>query len=169
MSRKEVEAPPLPAKKQHDDKDSTGGRILNAQKLREQELSEKEKGQKFFEEKQEMLKKGLITNDELYTIDTRDELLKKTEARKRFGDHDEQLLELLQLGVINQQDLIDNGVRNKPNVDPITTQPRSRDVNPFSPEHNTKEVKNIYYFTLIYRHEVGFEITDRQTTVTLCG
>ena len=107
-----------------------GYRIVNAQKQREKQLSEKEKGKLFYKEKQELHEKGLITEGELYTIDTSEQLHRTVEGRKRGtrtndgyhiprysdqtgypGQHGEdvnQLMQLLQSGVIDQQDVINN-------------------------------------------------------------
>ena len=131
MTPGEGNAPPLPAKKQFETDNSPGGKILDAQKHREQQLSEKEKGKLLYEKKKELWKDGFITEDELYTINNPDELQELVEARKRNmkpdaypmagysnranypgrSDDDinqQQLMQLLQSGVISQQDVIND-------------------------------------------------------------
>ena len=75
-------SPPLPTKKSDSVEYSPGGRILDAQKDREQQLTEKEKAKLFDEEKQELCRKGLITEEESYNIQSREILDKLVEARK---------------------------------------------------------------------------------------
>ena len=78
-------SPPLPAKKSDSVEYSPGGRILDAQKDREQQLTEKEKAKLFDEEKQELCRKGFITKEEIYTIQNRESLNELVEARKRMA------------------------------------------------------------------------------------
>ena len=78
-------SPPLPAKKSDSVEYSPGGRILDAQKDREQQLTEKERGKLFDEEKQELCRKGLITEEESYNIQSREILDKLVEARTRMA------------------------------------------------------------------------------------
>jgi hypothetical protein len=124
-------APPLPAKKQHDDSCSPGEKVRDAQKHREQQLSEKEKGKLFDQEKQELRNQGFITENEVYTIDNPEDLRRLVEGRKRAsypdpnngypgypgkagypsaapGDDQQQLIQLLQSGVISEQDVVNN-------------------------------------------------------------
>lgn len=77
-------SPPLPATKSDSVEYSPGGRILDAQKNREQQLTEKEQAKLFDEEKQELCRKGFITQEQIYTIQTRENLIEVVEARKRM-------------------------------------------------------------------------------------
>jgi hypothetical protein len=90
ISPKAGDTPPLPAKKQYDNSYSPGEKVLDAQKQREQQLSEKEKGKLFDAEKRELHEKGLITEYEVYTIDSPEEELNRlVEARReRMGNLD---------------------------------------------------------------------------------
>ena len=151
VSRNDSNAPPLPAKKQTSDDSVPGGRVLDAQKHREQEISDKKKALAFDEEKQELQRQGLINKDEVYTIDNPNELHRIVEDRKRWmsGNYDqggysragaagnlsdEQLKQLVKSGVLTEQDLINNGVMNKTNAlsnsrDPMMRQVRCYVVN----------------------------------------
>ena len=80
----EGSTPPLPVKKSGSDEDSPRGIIVDAQKNREQQLSEKERGKMFDEEKQELWRKGLITHEEIYNIQSREVLNETLAARKRM-------------------------------------------------------------------------------------
>ena len=81
----EGSTPPLPVKKSGSDEGSPRGMIVDAQKNREQQLSEKERGKMFDEEKQELWRKGLITQDEIYNIQCREVLNETLAARKRMS------------------------------------------------------------------------------------
>ena len=80
----EGRTPPLPVKKSDSDEDSPRGIVVDAQKYREQQLSEKERGKQFDEEKQELCRKGLITQDDIYNIQSREVLNETLAARKRL-------------------------------------------------------------------------------------
>lgn len=128
MTPKHVPAkpPPLPPRKipqdlvtnpnDVDSKVQPGGRVVNAQKSREQELSEKEKAKKSYEEKYNLMVSGKITEEEFYNPDLLsrrniDALLPgDTKSVPNSGLSDEELKQLLQAGVISQEDLVNNEV-----------------------------------------------------------
>lgn len=86
ISPNERNAPPLPAKKQYSDEmQCPSARILDAQKDREKQLSQKEKAKLFDEEKQDLYNKGIITENEIYEISSPAELRNIVEARQTYA------------------------------------------------------------------------------------
>ncbi|XP_028391696.1 LOW QUALITY PROTEIN: uncharacterized protein LOC114516423 [Dendronephthya gigantea] len=173
VSRNDSNAPPLPAKKQPSDDSAPGGRVRDAQKNREQEISEKKKAAAFDEEKQEFHRQGLISEKETLTIDSQDQLHRIVEERKRSGYYgqaeyprtsaaddlnDEQLRQLMQSGVLTEQDLINNGLVNKTKVVPSNSRDTMTRQNQFSnPLYENPRANERFY-----EHENDLSLSEDQ-------
>ena len=104
--------PPLPARHSASGSTQPGGHVLNAQKSREQELSEKEKGKKLSELKLNLLQSGQITKDEYYNTALLEErgfdMARLNEPQPNRPSEEQVKRGLLQAGVITQDDIDNN-------------------------------------------------------------
>ena len=104
--------PPLPAKHPASGRTQPGGHVLNAQKSREQELSEKEKGKKLSKQKLHLLQSGQITEDEYYNPVLLEErgfdMARLNEPQPNRSSEEQMKQQLLQAGVITQDDIDNN-------------------------------------------------------------